>query len=68
MSTPSFCEMLAKAEAASPPDFISELERVSRLRNASEEAFEYLPAIDATNPQDASEGMATYRSASKEPR
>jgi len=60
MSTPNFCDMLAMAvEAASPPDFIAKLERVPRLRNPSDEAFEDLPAIDATNPQDASEGMAT---------
>ena len=69
MSTPSFSEMAAMAVEASPPALTSKLERWPRvLAKRNFDSFEYLPIKEATNPQEANEGIATYRSASKDPK
>ena len=60
ISTPNFCAMAAVAREASPPTFTFEAERMPRvLSTRNDDSLEYLADSDATNPQDASEGMAT---------
>jgi hypothetical protein len=60
--------MAATAAEASSLTLARKAKRMPRVLDSSDEWFANLAAIDATNPHDASEGMATYRSASKAPK